>query len=311
MSNLWGNTDRWRLYHQVWCKQRKEAWGHSGQFKYGTMCWSRVEVLNRLQHDFNMSLQHTSTQTSTQIWFNEMDKYRVEYIWCIILYLVRYIKVRLKVSCRTERLYNNMTSINHIFGKMFLAILIFYDFPPFRLWMDILCTSLLQLIYPECQKMLRLSLMRVDQCLEWRYSRWETPQAINVTLIYWYPHCESQICTFVQTREAMREILKDLDEEDFFAIIQFSTAVRTWKRAFIKATKINVAEALAYTDTFRATGGKSKRKNAALLFFAKFFILSRWPNRFISRYVVCFPSRNQYKWCAVDCYRHVANCQEK
>lgn len=68
----------------------------------------------------------------------------------------------------------------------------------------------------------------------------------------------------------MREILKDLDEEDFFAIIQFSTAVRTWKRAFIQATKINVAEALAYTDTFRATGGKSKRKNAALLFLLSF-----------------------------------------
>ncbi|KAK5872908.1 hypothetical protein PBY51_013566 [Eleginops maclovinus] len=49
-----------------------------------------------------------------------------------------------------------------------------------------------------------------------------------------------------QTREAMLAILKDLHEDDHFAIIQFDNRIEMWKESLTKATKENVDEAMTY-----------------------------------------------------------------
>uniref|UniRef100_A0A4W6FDR8 Inter-alpha-trypsin inhibitor heavy chain 3 n=1 Tax=Lates calcarifer TaxID=8187 RepID=A0A4W6FDR8_LATCA len=49
-----------------------------------------------------------------------------------------------------------------------------------------------------------------------------------------------------QTREALLEILKDLHEEDFFALIEFDHMVSPWRQSLSKATKDNVAEAMKH-----------------------------------------------------------------
>ncbi|XP_047439699.1 inter-alpha-trypsin inhibitor heavy chain H3-like [Mugil cephalus] len=59
----------------------------------------------------------------------------------------------------------------------------------------------------------------------------------------------------IQTREALLAILKDLDEDDYFALIEFESDVNVWKDSLTKATKENVAEAQAHVNKLRAEGG--------------------------------------------------------
>ncbi|KAK1901637.1 Inter-alpha-trypsin inhibitor heavy chain H3 [Dissostichus eleginoides] len=51
-----------------------------------------------------------------------------------------------------------------------------------------------------------------------------------------------------QTREALLAILKDIHEDDHFAIIQFDDKIDSWKESLIKATKENVDEAMKYVS---------------------------------------------------------------
>ncbi|XP_042261666.1 inter-alpha-trypsin inhibitor heavy chain H3-like [Thunnus maccoyii] len=57
-----------------------------------------------------------------------------------------------------------------------------------------------------------------------------------------------------QTREAMLAIIEDLDEEDYFALIQFDSIIDPWKESLTKATKENVAEAMAHIGKLSARG---------------------------------------------------------
>uniref|UniRef100_A0A672I098 Inter-alpha-trypsin inhibitor heavy chain H3 n=1 Tax=Salarias fasciatus TaxID=181472 RepID=A0A672I098_SALFA len=57
-----------------------------------------------------------------------------------------------------------------------------------------------------------------------------------------------------QTREAMLAILKDLDEEDHFALIPFDSVTEVWKESLTKATKQNVSDAMDYIKTIDARG---------------------------------------------------------
>uniref|UniRef100_A0A4W6FAS2 Inter-alpha-trypsin inhibitor heavy chain 3 n=1 Tax=Lates calcarifer TaxID=8187 RepID=A0A4W6FAS2_LATCA len=57
-----------------------------------------------------------------------------------------------------------------------------------------------------------------------------------------------------QTREALLEILKDLHEEDFFALIEFDHMVSPWRQSLSKATKDNVAEAMKHVHKLRDMG---------------------------------------------------------
>ncbi|XP_070814507.1 inter-alpha-trypsin inhibitor heavy chain H3-like [Chaetodon trifascialis] len=58
-----------------------------------------------------------------------------------------------------------------------------------------------------------------------------------------------------QTREAMLAILKDLHEDDHFAVIQFDNTILSWKDSLTKATQENVAQAMAYVKNIRDDGG--------------------------------------------------------
>ena len=53
----------------------------------------------------------------------------------------------------------------------------------------------------------------------------------------------------------MLAIIKDLDEEDYFALIQFDDEIDPWKESLTKATEENVAEAMAYVRKITARGG--------------------------------------------------------
>ncbi|XP_029286475.1 inter-alpha-trypsin inhibitor heavy chain H3-like [Cottoperca gobio] len=66
-----------------------------------------------------------------------------------------------------------------------------------------------------------------------------------------------------QTREAMLAILKDLHEEDHFALIQFDNRIESWRNSLTKATKENVSEGMAYVKKIRDNG--STNINDALL----------------------------------------------
>ncbi|XP_028261033.1 inter-alpha-trypsin inhibitor heavy chain H3a isoform X2 [Parambassis ranga] len=57
-----------------------------------------------------------------------------------------------------------------------------------------------------------------------------------------------------QTRQALLEILKDLDEEDHFAIIQFDSDIESWKESLTKATKENVAAGMDYAGNIKDRG---------------------------------------------------------
>ncbi|KAK9529423.1 hypothetical protein VZT92_013516 [Zoarces viviparus] len=57
-----------------------------------------------------------------------------------------------------------------------------------------------------------------------------------------------------QTRDALAAILKDLHEEDHFALILFDDEITTWEDSLTKATKGNVKKAIAYIRKLRDDG---------------------------------------------------------
>ncbi|XP_059185020.1 inter-alpha-trypsin inhibitor heavy chain H3-like isoform X2 [Centropristis striata] len=57
-----------------------------------------------------------------------------------------------------------------------------------------------------------------------------------------------------QTRDALVVILKDLHEEDHFALILFDDSIVTWKDFLSKATKENVSKAIAYIRKLKDNG---------------------------------------------------------
>ncbi|XP_073324185.1 inter-alpha-trypsin inhibitor heavy chain H3a [Pagrus major] len=57
-----------------------------------------------------------------------------------------------------------------------------------------------------------------------------------------------------QTREALQAILKDLHEEDHFALIPFDSSVESWRESLTKATKENVSKALQYVRNLHSRG---------------------------------------------------------
>ncbi|XP_058487914.1 inter-alpha-trypsin inhibitor heavy chain H3-like [Solea solea] len=57
-----------------------------------------------------------------------------------------------------------------------------------------------------------------------------------------------------QTREAMLQIVKDLHEDDHFALIKFGSAIYTWRDSLSKATKENVTEAINYVKDIDSEG---------------------------------------------------------
>lgn len=63
------------------------------------------------------------------------------------------------------------------------------------------------------------------------------------------------MCEPLQTREAMAAILKDLHEQDHFALIPFNDRIVTWKDSLTKAIKENVSEAVAYVKELKNAGG--------------------------------------------------------
>ena len=62
-------------------------------------------------------------------------------------------------------------------------------------------------------------------------------------------------CEPLQTRQALTAILKDLHEQDHFALILFDDKIVTWKDSLTKAIKENVVEAIAYVKKLRDKGG--------------------------------------------------------
>ncbi|XP_042195703.1 inter-alpha-trypsin inhibitor heavy chain H3 isoform X4 [Callorhinchus milii] len=58
-----------------------------------------------------------------------------------------------------------------------------------------------------------------------------------------------------QTKEALHKILDDLNTEDNFAFISFSSSFRKWKNSLIRATTANVVEAHKYVSELHAGGG--------------------------------------------------------
>lgn len=60
---------------------------------------------------------------------------------------------------------------------------------------------------------------------------------------------------FLQTRDALEAILKDLHAEDHFALIVFDSVILTWKNSLTKATTENVSEAIDYVRKIRDNGG--------------------------------------------------------
>ncbi|CAG02025.1 unnamed protein product, partial [Tetraodon nigroviridis] len=63
-----------------------------------------------------------------------------------------------------------------------------------------------------------------------------------------------------QTRDALQAILKDLHEEDHFALVVFDSTVSQWRNSLTKATKKNVSQAINYVKTIKDRGGVSDIK---------------------------------------------------
>ncbi|KAM7006172.1 inter-alpha-trypsin inhibitor heavy chain H3-like [Tautogolabrus adspersus] len=84
-----------------------------------------------------------------------------------------------------------------------------------------------------------------------------------------------------QTREAMLAILKDLHEEDHFAVILFGSTVEPWRGTLSKATAENVNEALAFVRKLQISG--STNFNDALLDSVKMLISDRKEQRIPER----------------------------
>ncbi|AWP03263.1 putative inter-alpha-trypsin inhibitor heavy chain H3-like [Scophthalmus maximus] len=84
-----------------------------------------------------------------------------------------------------------------------------------------------------------------------------------------------------QTRQAMLKILKDLHEEDYFALIQFDHNINSWKDSLTKATKENVAEAMIYVERIRDSGGTDI--NGAVLRGVNMLVKDRQEKRLLER----------------------------
>nr|XP_020488756.2 inter-alpha-trypsin inhibitor heavy chain H3-like [Labrus bergylta] len=76
-----------------------------------------------------------------------------------------------------------------------------------------------------------------------------------------------------QTRDAMAAILKDLSEEDHFALIMFDNKIITWKDSLTKASKQNVSKAIAYISKLKDNG--STNINDAVLTAVKMLMRER------------------------------------
>lgn len=87
----------------------------------------------------------------------------------------------------------------------------------------------------------------------------------------------------LQTREALQAILKDLHEEDHFAIVVFDSSVSEWRKTLTKATKENIAKANEYVKKIKDRGCKRK---IILLSNVKHFLI---PHLYCPEYIiVCF-----------------------
>ncbi|KAM7006926.1 LOW QUALITY PROTEIN: inter-alpha-trypsin inhibitor heavy chain H3-like [Tautogolabrus adspersus] len=84
-----------------------------------------------------------------------------------------------------------------------------------------------------------------------------------------------------QTREAMLAILKDLHEEDHFAVVLFGSTVEPWRGTLSKATAENLNEALAFVRKLHISG--STNFNDALLDSVKMLISDRKEQRIPER----------------------------
>lgn len=88
----------------------------------------------------------------------------------------------------------------------------------------------------------------------------------------------------LQTREALEAILKDLHEEDHFALILFDNNIITWKDSLTKATEENVSEAIAYIRKLRDNGCKGTTRGTNL--YDKCFCpYSEYPNIYMLHFV--------------------------
>nr|XP_043880656.1 inter-alpha-trypsin inhibitor heavy chain H3-like [Solea senegalensis] len=58
-----------------------------------------------------------------------------------------------------------------------------------------------------------------------------------------------------QTRESMEQILKELHEDDHFALVAFSFLLNSWRPSLTKATKENVTEAIDFVRKLDLQGG--------------------------------------------------------
>ncbi|XP_058487916.1 inter-alpha-trypsin inhibitor heavy chain H3-like isoform X2 [Solea solea] len=58
-----------------------------------------------------------------------------------------------------------------------------------------------------------------------------------------------------QTRESMEQILKELHEDDHFALVAFSFVLNSWRHSLTKATKENVTEAIDFVRKLDLQGG--------------------------------------------------------
>ncbi|XP_036958429.1 inter-alpha-trypsin inhibitor heavy chain H3-like [Acanthopagrus latus] len=76
-----------------------------------------------------------------------------------------------------------------------------------------------------------------------------------------------------QTRDALKAILRDLHQEDHFALILFDSDIVTWRDSLTKATKENVAQAIAYVTKLKDKGATNM--NDALLRAVRMLVRER------------------------------------
>ncbi|KAG7229604.1 hypothetical protein INR49_012643 [Caranx melampygus] len=86
-----------------------------------------------------------------------------------------------------------------------------------------------------------------------------------------------------QTREALLEILKDIYEEDYFALVEFDDQIAAWRDTLSKATKQNVSEAMDYVRQLSSRGGTNI--NDAVLRGVEMLITDKRENRVPERNV--------------------------
>lgn len=75
----------------------------------------------------------------------------------------------------------------------------------------------------------------------------------------------------------MVSILKDLHQDDHFAIILFDNKIKTWRESLTKATKTNVSEAINYVRKIKSDSGRNN-----LLFLSWKFSVNEFSKHFVS-----------------------------